>query len=110
MPSLIVYDTICSIHVLLNSDTCIVYTYVGYERDIVLTQFLHTLSTRIRFRMTYINIHGLYRTRNTRRKHAVLCSDTNNLGRLLPAFHPPSTLRSLRVIKQFYITASLCMF
>ena len=73
---------------------------MGYEHDIVLTQFLYALYTRIRFRMTCMNIQGLYHTRNTRRKHAVLCSDTNNLA-APPTFHPPSTLCSLRVIKQF---------
>ena len=93
MPSLRVYDTICSIHPLLILHLrLVVYTYVGYEHDIELTQFLHALYTPIRFRMTYINIQGLYRTRNTLRKYAVLCSDTNNLGRLLPAFNPSSTL------------------
>ena len=103
MPSLM-YDTICSIYIhTINSasETCSIYL-CGICATLIcgiwawlieLTQFLHALYTRIRFRMTCINIQGLYRTRNTRRKHTVFCSNTNNLGRLLPAFHPSSTLR-----------------
>ena len=48
------------------------------------------------------------------RKHALLCSDTNNLAALpcmLSIPHPLyDSINILRVIKLFYVTASLCMF